>query len=477
MLPAVRACGFVLRKNRDMPQMKRWSGTKKLKWVDVNKIFSKIQGQPPRQNMLPSDSEMTSCYYMSFQEYVYGKRKSVSSPVRDHFRRQDESSSSMLSSGRSHGRGRGSGKQNLDEVLKRLYALEHHVFMNRQPTKVFVEEVNNEEFWNDINFEEPAIFQTKFDERVVQDEVMNKNNTTENIFGDIEDDKELEEWNDNAGNKFDDDVFDVNDYNEAKEVLIPTFIFILFLVSDEDEIIITRNVDYYDDYGVDGKEVTPDKPRTRKPSQYLCPPYTDLHTTPKQKRRAKKKVDIKSTSPVPPPTFVVAHDFSVLRLQPYLAGDRDFWSALFGHTHDGWLESSVLLPIHSSPNHWVFGELRLALMEVHIYDSLGRVAYKKFKFDETFTKFESQVANYLDKINYWARRNISRISLNMQFIYEENVPQQSSHLGDCGVFVCMFMEQLVSGQPIRELIDPKNATLEFRQRMTKILWGSILGPI
>nr|KAJ0213350.1 hypothetical protein LSAT_V11C400219770 [Lactuca sativa] len=547
--------------------MKRWSGTKKLKWVDVNKIFSKLQGQPPRQNMLPSDGEMTSCYYMSFQEYVYGEGKTVSSP------RQDESSSSMSSSGRSHSRGRGSGKHNLDEVLKRLHTLEQHVFMNRQPTEVFVEEVNNEEIWNNINFEEPIVFQRKFDERVVQDEVMNKNNTTENVFGDIQDDKvleerndytgnkfdddvfdvndytevkeELEERNDNAGNKFDDDVFDVNDYNEAKEV------------PDEDEIIITGIVDYFDEYGVDGKEVTLEKPRTRKPSQYLCPPYTELHTIPKQKRRAKKKVDIKSTSPVPPPAFGVAHDFSMLRLQPYVTGgevviqnylfhsydvqhrlfnfvlDRDFWSSLFGHTHDGWLESShitiwyrllmerrfegdrhtimppnffvshaleegafmagiatypnfmvvwwdvdmVLLAIHSSPNHWLFGELRLASMEVHIYDSLSRGAYEKFKYERIFSKFERWVANYLDKIKYWAQRNIPRIPLNMKFIYEENVPQQSSHLGDCGVFVCMFMEQFVSGQPIRVLIDPKNAALEFRKRMTKIYWGSSLGPI
>nr|KAJ0190201.1 hypothetical protein LSAT_V11C800424510 [Lactuca sativa] len=219
MLPAVRAYGYVLRKNRDMPRIKQWSGTKKLKWVDVNKIFSKIhEGQPPRQNMLPSDGEMTSCYYMSFQEYVYGERKSVSFPVRDHFRRQDESSYSMSSSGRSHYRGRGSGKHNLDEVLKRLHALEHHVFMNRQPTEVFVKEVNNEDFWKDRSFEELVVFQGKYDEHVVQDEVMNKNNTTENIFGDIEDEKELEERNDNLGNKFDDDAFDVNDYNEAKEI-------------------------------------------------------------------------------------------------------------------------------------------------------------------------------------------------------------------------------------------------------------------
>nr|KAJ0184854.1 hypothetical protein LSAT_V11C900486200 [Lactuca sativa] len=434
-----------IEKNKDLPRMKRWSGTKKLKWVDVNKIWSKIQeGQPPRQNMLPGDGEMTSCYYMSFQEYVYDEGKAVPSPVRDHFRRQDESSSSMSSSGRSHGRGRGSGKHNLDEVLKRLHALEQHVFMNRLPTEVFVEEVNTEQFWNDITFDDPIVSQRKYDEQVVQDEVMNKNNTTKNVFGDIQDDKESEERNDYAGNKFDDDV------------------------PNEDEIIITGIIDYFDEY--DGKEVTPDKPRTRKPSQYLCPPYTELHTTPKQKRRTKKKIDIKSTSPVPPLVFGVAHDFSMLRLLPYVAGgevviqnylfhsydvqhrlfnfvlDRDFWSSLFGHTHDGWLESAdwrafmagiamypnfmvawwdvdtVLLPIHSSPNHWLFGVLRLASMEVHIYDSLGRGTYEKFKSEGIFSKFERRVANYLDKIKYWARRNIPRIPLNMQFIYEENVP-------------------------------------------------------
>ncbi|XP_052620472.1 uncharacterized protein LOC128126681 [Lactuca sativa] len=471
----------------------------------------------------------------------------------------------MSSSGRSHGRGRGSGKHKLDELLKRVHALEQHVFMNQQkPTKVFYEEVNNEQFWNDIIFEEPTVSQRNYDEQVVQDEVMNKNNTTQNVFGDTQDDKVLEESNQYAGNKFDDDVFDVNDYSEVKEEWeerndnagnkfdddVP----------DEDELILMGNVDYFHDDD-DDKEVTPDKPRSRKPSQFLCTPYTELHTTPKQKRRTKKKVGMKSTSPVPPPVFGVAHDFSMLRLQPYVADgedviqnyvlhsydvqhrlfnfvlDRDFWSSLFGHTHDGWLESAhitiwyrvlmerrfesdrhtimppnffvshaleegqdwrafmagiatypnfmvawwdvdtVLLPIHSSPNHWLFGELRLASMEVHIYDSLGRGAYEKFQSEGIFSKFERRVANYLDKIKYWARRNIPRIPLNMQFIYEENVPQQSSHLGDCGVFLCMFMEQLVSGQPIRVLIDPKNAALEFRLRMAKIIWGSSLAPL
>ncbi|KAL7598019.1 hypothetical protein Lser_V15G26526 [Lactuca serriola] len=458
--PAVRAGGYASRKNREMPRMKRWSDNKNLKWVDVNKMFLMTkERQPVRKKMLPTDEEMTSSYYMSWQEYVYGERKSVPSPVRDNFRRQDESSSSMLSSGRSYGRSGRSGKPKLDEVLKRLHALEQHVFMNREQTKC------------------------------------------------------------------------------------------------------TENVNYYDDYVIDGKQNTPVEPKTRNPSKHICTPYTELHTTPKQKRRPQKKVDTKLSSPVPPPKFTVVHDFSVLRLQPYVEGgeiviqnyffhsyevqhrflnlvlDRDFWSALFGHTHDGWLDAShitiwyrllnerrfnsdrhtimppnffvchvleevydwrafmsgisrypehmvawwdvdtVLMPIHSFPNHWLFGELRLSSMEVHLYDSLGREAYEKFKSDGTFTKFEARVAGYIDKINYWARRNIHRIPLNMQFILETNVPKQSSMLGDGGVFVCMFMEQLVSGQPIRELIDPRNAALEFRQRMAKIYWGSSLGPM
>ncbi|CAH1441492.1 unnamed protein product [Lactuca virosa] len=78
---------------------------------------------------------------------------------------------------------------------------------------------------------------------------------------------ELEERNENAGcsrNKFDDDVFDLNDDNKAKEV------------SEEDDLIITGNVNCYDDYGFDDKEVTPDRPRARNPSKYLCPSYTEI---------------------------------------------------------------------------------------------------------------------------------------------------------------------------------------------------------
>nr|KAJ0208356.1 hypothetical protein LSAT_V11C500242370 [Lactuca sativa] len=38
MLPSVRG-SYVLHKNKDTPRMKRWSATKKLQWVNMNKIF------------------------------------------------------------------------------------------------------------------------------------------------------------------------------------------------------------------------------------------------------------------------------------------------------------------------------------------------------------------------------------------------------------------------------------------------------
>nr|KAJ0207752.1 hypothetical protein LSAT_V11C500257830 [Lactuca sativa] len=60
--------------------------------------------------------------------------------------------------------------------------------------------------------------------------------------------------------------------------------------------------------------------------QSLC-----LHIDPKPKRREKKKVDTKSTTPVPPPTFAVDHDFSVLRLQPYVAGGEVVLLFFFMH--------------------------------------------------------------------------------------------------------------------------------------------------
>nr|KAJ0227050.1 hypothetical protein LSAT_V11C100026640 [Lactuca sativa] len=206
--------------------------------------------------------------------------------------------------------------------------------------------------------------------------------------------------------------------------------------------------------------------------------------TPKPKRRAKKKVDTRSTTPPTPPIFGVAHDFSVLHPQPYVVGDevvfynlildRELWCALFGHTHNGSLDEARI-------TNWI----RL-LMERWFQADQYTIKPPNFfvwhllEDSNDWRAFMSGVATYANIIVPWWDVDMEehpRRPLNMAFTLEDNVPQQSSGLGDCVVFACMFMEQLVSGQQIRELIDPKNVALEFRQRMTKIYWGSCVGPM
>nr|KAJ0190412.1 hypothetical protein LSAT_V11C800438490 [Lactuca sativa] len=87
-------------------------------------------GRRPRYSMTPSDDERRSSYYMSFQEYVYGELHYVPSPVRNHFRRQDESSCSVSSSGRSRDKGGQSGKPSLQQLEKQLFKIEQQVYRN-----------------------------------------------------------------------------------------------------------------------------------------------------------------------------------------------------------------------------------------------------------------------------------------------------------------------------------------------------------
>nr|KAJ0193900.1 hypothetical protein LSAT_V11C800443970 [Lactuca sativa] len=171
--------------------------------------------------MAMSDEERRSSYYISCQEYVYGESPSVPSPIRKHFRRQDESPCGISST-----RARQNRKQGLEELVNRLIALEQEVYLNRQRTKVTVEEVNDESIWNNINFDEPAKFQTNysFDEKVLDVGGPTRNHFDDDVFDDNEVEKVLDEEaldeRERSTNQFDDDVLDLVD-NEAKKVIIP----------------------------------------------------------------------------------------------------------------------------------------------------------------------------------------------------------------------------------------------------------------
>lgn len=129
--------------------------------------------------MILSEEKTKKSYYLSCLEYVFGEPTSVPSPVRKHFRRQEESSSSLSSSGRSEARARQSGKPSIEHLVDWVIALEEMVFLNRQQRTEEnrqqcteenwqCTEVNVEDLWQHINFDEPVSFQTNqfFDNRL-----------------------------------------------------------------------------------------------------------------------------------------------------------------------------------------------------------------------------------------------------------------------------------------------------------------------
>lgn len=82
----------------------------------------------------------------------------------------------------------------------------------------------------------------------------------------------------------------------------------------------------------------------------------------------------------------------------------------------------------------------------------------------------------LDDIRYWEHLpNKKKRAHPMEFL-EADVPQQNGALGDCGVFLCMFMELLAwkDEEVAMEFPkDPKEGAHNFRHRMASIYWGSV----
>ncbi|CAH1442020.1 unnamed protein product [Lactuca virosa] len=60
--------------------------------------------------------------------------------------------------------------------------------------------------------------------------------------------------------------------------------------------------------------------------------------------------------------------------------------------------------------------------------------------------------------------------IEVEFIKAKHVPQQEKveegERGDCGVFVCMFMEMLASGVPVETSQSPIDTRFSYRNRMT-----------
>ncbi|KAL4559020.1 hypothetical protein LXL04_031152 [Taraxacum kok-saghyz] len=133
-------------------------------------------------------------------------------------------------------------------------------------------------------------------------------------------------------------------------------------------------------------------------------------------------------------------------------------------------DEPTLIPwwkVDRSDKHWILGELHLKTMTVHIYDSLQTMrSYKSLVANSTISKFKTSLIDLLDGINFWTKTNQARKKpADIQFEVIKDLDQQSEKLGDCGVFMCMWLEKLISGMPLTKEKDAERAALDFRMRM------------
>ncbi|KAI3780337.1 hypothetical protein L2E82_10315 [Cichorium intybus] len=87
--------------------------------------------------------------------------------------------------------------------------------------------------------------------------------------------------------------------------------------------------------------------------------------------------------------------------------------------------------------------------------------------------FKSPFTHMDDSTN----RGIPRIDVDLEFIMETWVPQQSGPLGDCAVWSCLLLEYAISGVQVpvqgdEDYTPTDYAARKFRERMGRIYWAS-----
>ncbi|PWA34899.1 ulp1 protease family, C-terminal catalytic domain-containing protein [Artemisia annua] len=123
----------------------------------------------------------------------------------------------------------------------------------------------------------------------------------------------------------------------------------------------------------------------------------------------------------------------------------------------------VLFPINEPDVHWSLGVLTISTGVIMLYDSLGRKNDEDLSlWDRNFRQnFQTHLPVYLIKSQVMARRNMDPNTYHVSFQYASNVPRQGGLLGDCGIWVCIFLNRLSENKPLN-IMKSVQAALAYR---------------
>ena len=130
----------------------------------------------------------------------------------------------------------------------------------------------------------------------------------------------------------------------------------------------------------------------------------------------------------------------------------------------------VLLPIPlPGIQHWILFEFDIIKFEVTIYDSGQSIGTTEDRL-EALNRFGDGLKEYLDAIQYWENAHCqTALDDPLTFRYNPfpDMPQQIGPLGDCGVWVCKYMEKLAYKLDLKETGSTKDIAWNFRNKMAE----------
>ncbi|KAL4556303.1 hypothetical protein LXL04_038950 [Taraxacum kok-saghyz] len=450
-----------------LPRMTRWRQAKKITWKQVVSVFNLLKDSTKtvrmRHNMIASEEEKSEDYYLSFLDFMTASSHSVPDAIRGFMKNEflafavNESASSPIPPP--------SPRTSIDPPPRTSPDLPPRTSPDpprrTSPAQVSLT-VDN------------VYMGCEFDSYVRGSEQcipppVSTNDFTDNLSFEV-----MGEMDNLKYSSEEEEEIHLKDVKIEKEE------------SEEGDGEAEENEDY-DIKQIDMLPKSLKSKRIRKPSQAVKSPYTECKPIKRNRKGGARDVT----------ADIMCRDYRNYKLHPYKRYDHitssrkscENVSPFLGSPNwakGEWMTREpgkcrpwkdvdrVFIPINIPQSHWILGELSLQKMKVRVFDSGLRMwSLNKLVSDGTIGRFQEDLVGLLDGIDYWGSACVGRKNpKDLTFKNVEGLPQQSDILGDCGVFLCMYLEQLVSGIKICDVSDTESLGKEFRIRMGKIFYGS-----
>ncbi|KAJ9565758.1 hypothetical protein OSB04_001724 [Centaurea solstitialis] len=123
----------------------------------------------------------------------------------------------------------------------------------------------------------------------------------------------------------------------------------------------------------------------------------------------------------------------------------------------------VYIPVCIHPRHWFLVDLDLLTMRMAVYDSY-RCPSLQEQVNALLRLLKRGLQEVFTALNQPTR---AKQAEELFWYFPSHIPQQSGVAGDCGVWLCRFLSELVSGIAPRMVDDPAAAARDWRKHMAE----------